>query len=149
MVRNIVLYCIALLFSVGLYWRFVLPIEMSELLQNQSLLHLIIFAVLAIFPLLIARLVSTRGVKSLLVSLPFYLGGLFLLYRGFYLSDQFSILDTLFTKIVNIHSEGDRVSGTFIGLESFLFYIIVAELGVIISLIVFEKNKQTVVKKGL
>ncbi|RXJ02406.1 hypothetical protein DS745_06795 [Anaerobacillus alkaliphilus] len=148
MLEKIISYTIAFFFTVGVYWKFVLPIEMSELIQNQTLLQLIIFITLAIFPLLMAWTVNTRGVKSLLISLPFYLSGLLLLYRGFYLSDQYSILDTLFAKIVSTHSEGDWVAATFLGLESFLFYIIVAELGVIISLIVFKQEKK-VVAKGL
>jgi hypothetical protein len=141
--KKCIVYTIAFLFSVVVHYFFVVPLEFTEMLQNQMILHLLIFLTILVFPMLMARSFITRGIKSLFISLPFFVAGLFLLYRGFYLEGQFSILDTLVKTIESTHvsNDAERYSGSFIGIESFLLYIIVSEFGVLLSFLLYKKKQ--------
>ncbi|MFN7251378.1 MAG: hypothetical protein ACK4M9_11380 [Anaerobacillus sp.] len=129
------LYGIATLFSLFLYLTFVFPHDFSGSLENHMLIQGLIFLLILLFPMVIAWLFVTRGKVAFFISLPFYLLGLFFLYRGFYLTGQFSMIDYLFQRIQSVSgNETSRsVSGLFIGIESFLFYIFVSEFGILLG----------------
>ncbi|QOY36696.1 hypothetical protein AWH56_003300 [Anaerobacillus isosaccharinicus] len=132
-------YGFAFLFTLLIHVIFVLPIGLPEPLQNHTHLYGLVFITLLVFPLLMARTLIKKGKRSLYISLPFYIAGLLLLYRGFYLEDQFSIIDFLFMKIEGTHGDFEGDYGSFLGLESFFLYIVVCEFGVLLS---FFQNKQ-------
>lgn len=137
--KRSIIYGFAFLLTILIQVLFVLPIGLPEPLQNQTHLYGLVFITLLVFPLLMARALIKKGKRSLYITLPFYIAGLLLLYRGFYLEDQFSFIDFLFMKIESTHGDFEGDYGSFLGLESFLLYIVVCEFGVLLS---FFQNKQ-------
>lgn len=135
-VKTFIIYAFAFLFSFMIYWLFVLPLPFSNLFEQTFIVHLLIFLSLLIFPVLLAWLFTTRGLKALLIFMPFYVLGLFFLYRGFYMSGQFSLLDYLFLEVQNYYGESSangEQAGSFIGIESFFLYIVISEFGVLLA----------------
>lgn len=136
-----VIYGFAFLFTLLIQFKFVLPIQLPEALQDQTHLYGLVFITLLVFPLLMARALIKKGMRALFISLPFYLAGLLLLYRGFYLENQFSFIDFLFTKIESTHGDFEGDYGSFLGLESFLLYIVVCEFGVLLSFFLCKQSR--------
>ncbi|OIJ12861.1 hypothetical protein BKP35_09845 [Anaerobacillus arseniciselenatis] len=139
------IYGTAVLFSLAIYLLFVRPINFADTIQQPFVVHIVIFVALLLFPLLIAWLFITRGKSAFFIAVPFYLIGLFFLYRGFYMENQFSILDYLFIEIQQMDrtTTPAKEAASFIGLESFFLYIIISEFGILLAYFLKRRKGKT------
>ncbi len=123
--QNRMVYGVAILFSLVIYFLFVIPIDLS-FHQKIGLLPIIIA-----LPLFFAYLLVKKGTKFILVTIPYYFVGLFFLYRGIHLDDQLTIFEYSF--IEN--------GGSLKGVEYFFLYILISLFGVVLQFILKKKSR--------
>jgi hypothetical protein len=128
---NSIIYGIASLYSLVVYFFFVMPPDFIHPFSHSILAKIGILLIILIFPLIFARLFITKGYQFLLFSSPFYVVSLFFLYRAFNIENQKSLLEYSFIKS----------GGSAVGIENILLYILFSLLGIIIALIFYNQPK--------
>lgn len=129
--QNSVVYGVAILISSLIYLFLIMPLDFSQITHYNTLLKLGILSVIVIVPLMLAWIYIWKGIIAFFLAIPFYLVGLFFLYRG---STEEILLVFYYSFAEN------RANLT--GMENFLLYILFSLLGIIVALIMVTPKEK-------
>lgn len=137
--KNLKSLLLSFLFSFVLYLSFK-PWDYTDIM-----IHIIMFFLVLLFPMVITINYIKGNKKAFRISGLFFFMGLLFLYRGFYMNNQFFLLDYIFYRNVPTTIEmGDNVLyGTPLSLwwvESVLVYISLSILGIFVGYFVEIKK---------
>ena len=130
--NNLKILLLSFLFSFLVYLSF------KPWVYTDFMLHINMFSLVLLFPLAITINYIKRKMKAFWFSTFFFFIGLLFLYRGFYVNDQFYLLDYIFFRNVQTTIQmGDKIIyGTPLSLwwiESVIIYCILSILGLIVG----------------
>jgi hypothetical protein len=140
--KNSKIFLLSLLFSFMLYLSFK-PWDYTHFMQ-----HIMMFLLLLLFPLAITINYIKNKLKACWISALFFFIGLLFLYRGFYMNNQFYVLDYIFYRNIQatIVSENKIINGEPIislslwWVESAVLYFSLSILGLIVGYFAEKKR---------